>query len=264
MREGGEGVVENFVGRTGGVDAQEEASSGVVRDDGCGGFGVGGEAGLDGLESIVGRLLQRPAATIADPGMLGRAQRDVEDGVAMRADAAAGQALDERSEREFVTEDGVELEVFEREQGVERVSLGEGAWKTDEHEAACAAQAGAAIAQELEDDVVGDELAAVHAGESFGGGGAGMERTIAAGAEKFGGRERAGAEEVGEQSGLSVFSGAGRADEDEARGAFSGRGLQAVGRVAVKPGQAVSERGHGGMSAANGAEATWILAETAR
>jgi len=245
LRERVEGALENFLGRAGGVDAQQEVALGVVRNDGDGGFGVGRKASFNGLKPIVGQVLERAAAMIADAGLLGWPQRVVEDCVAMRADAASGQALGERGARQLVGKDGVELKALECEQGVERVSLGEGARETDEEESSGAAQAGAAIAEELKDDVVGDELSAVDAVERLRGSRAGREGMIVTGAEEFAGRKRAGAEGVGEQGGLGVFSGAGRADEDEPTGTLSGRRLQAVSRVAVKPSRTVSEVGHG-------------------
>jgi len=237
--------LENFLGRARGIDAKQQVESGVVGEDGGGRFGVNGQADLDGLGLIFSQLFEGTAATIADTALAGWVRHEMEDSVAVRADDAAGQALGERGARQLVGKDGVELKVLECEQGVERVSLGEGARETDEDEPSGAAQAGAAIAEELKDDVVGDELSAVDAVERLRGSRAGREGMIVTGAEEFAGRKRAGAEGVGEQGGLGVFSGAGRADEDEPTGTLSGRRLQAVSRVAVKPSRTVSEVGHG-------------------
>ena len=238
--EGGYGAVANLVRGAGGWDGDENAEIAVEVDERSGGFGVSGEADLDGFGTIVFAAEESGAAMIANAVVLGRLTGDVEYGFAFGAGATSAEARNNFGDGKVVVDDRVEWEMFLFEKVVESFGLRECAGEAVEKEAAVAMKAAGAFADQVPNRGVWNECATTHEGERFGHGRRGRAIGTGCGAENVAGGEMAGTEFFVEELRLRTFADAGSTEEDDTpcgsvflslRSALSGRALEPSGAI---------------------------------
>ena len=115
------------------VDAQQLSAAGIPVDDRLGRVVVDREPPADGLRLVIVAADERCAVLVADALALGRVVRVMEH-VAVRADPAARDALDDHVVRQVHEDRGGEPAPACAEQLVERFRLGDGAGESVEQE----------------------------------------------------------------------------------------------------------------------------------
>jgi len=232
--------VADLVGCADGWDGDENAEIAVEVDERSGGFGVSGEADLDGFGAIVFAAEESGAAMIADAFALRRLTGDVKDGFALGAGATSAETRNNFGDGKVVVDDGVEREMFLFEEIVESFGLRERAGEAVEEEAAVAVKTSGAFANQIPDGGIWNECATTHEGERFGHRRRGRAIGAGRGAENVAGGEMAGTEFFVEELRLGTFADAGSAEEDDAPGGGVLLGLRsALGGRALEPGRAI-------------------------
>ena len=127
-------------------------------------LGLGGELAqpvADDLLGVVAALVEHAAAAVADPRHARRLGHDVVAGLAALAGAAAGDALDQLLLGSVEHDHPVHRLAVAGQHPTEDLCLGDGAREAVEQEAARGVRLLQALAEQLEDELVRDQLALV-------------------------------------------------------------------------------------------------------
>jgi len=172
---------------------------------------VGREALAHRLFAVVVTLLQRLAGVVVVARHFRRIVFDVIDAPGSRMQAAPAHALDDFVVADVQLDDGVELDV----RLAQGIGLGNRAREAVEQEAVFAIRFGDALAHRGDDDVIGDQFAAVHDG-------LGLHTQIRAGAhgsaQHVPRRDLRDAVTLGDVRGLGALAGPRCAQKDDAHG----------------------------------------------
>ncbi len=142
---------------------------------------------------------------------------------ALLARAAATQAFNNFTQRQFVIHDRIQPKPLVLHQLLQRFGLHDRAREAIEDEAAAALQAGFPLAHHFPHAGVGDQLAAAHEIKGGAHGWTGIAIRLTGRAKDISGGEVTSAEGLSQQVGLRAFADSGRTQQNEAPGACSKR-----------------------------------------
>ncbi len=215
--EQAEGALENLLGISVGLDATQSFARLIEVVEWPGFVLVNAEPNADRFRLIIFSLDEWLPAMVADVRDGWRLGRRMKYGLTGAAGTATRKARDDFFQGKFIADYRIQAHAQVVTELVECLRLTDGPWKAVDEKASLAVQAARSFSHHGNDQLVGNQLTAVHRLQGFSHGG--RCGTVAfGGAEQIAGRKMAGPQLLAEQPCLGSFPDARRPEQNETTG----------------------------------------------